>query len=185
MAKTGKLTCVTCGRTFALPAHLARHRSAAHGAKGGNQRQTSAGPAAATARLPRRGARPAAASSPVGAVLRDLEACRDQLVTRRAQLDSQLAAVDHALSALGATAAGRRVAEQRRAPAGRQGSLRDFVGRVLRAHQGPMAVKEITAAVLKAGYQSRDKTLGHTVAKLLSAMPEVVRVARGQYRLRA
>jgi hypothetical protein len=47
-----------------------------------------------------------------------------------------------------------------------------------------MAVGGITAAVLEAGYKSRDKTLGHTVAKLLAAMPNMVRVARGQYRLR-
>ena len=47
-----------------------------------------------------------------------------------------------------------------------------------------MAVKDVTAAVLKAGYKSRDRTLGHSVAKWLAAMPNVVKVARGQYRLR-
>lgn len=30
--KAGKLTCPECGRSFALAMHLARHRSAAHGA---------------------------------------------------------------------------------------------------------------------------------------------------------
>ncbi len=57
--------------------------------------------------------------------------------------------------------------------------------RVLAAHRGPMIVRDIAAAVLKAGYKSRDKTLGHTVGKLLAAMPNAVRVARGQYRLRS
>jgi hypothetical protein len=47
-----------------------------------------------------------------------------------------------------------------------------------------MAVKDVTAAILKAGYKSRDKTLGHTVGRLLATMQHVVKVARGQYLLR-
>ncbi len=120
----------------------------------------------------------------IAGVVGQLRAYRDNLAAQRAQVDSQLAAVNGVLSALGATATAARVTGQRRIPGAREGSLKDFIGRVLRARRGPMAVKDVTAAVLKAGYQSRDRTLGHSVAKLLAAMPNVVKVARGQYRLR-
>jgi len=33
MAKAKKLKCGTCGKKFSMPAHLARHKSATHGAK--------------------------------------------------------------------------------------------------------------------------------------------------------
>ena len=33
MAKAKKLKCGTCGKKFSMPAHLARHQSATHGAK--------------------------------------------------------------------------------------------------------------------------------------------------------
>ena len=47
-----------------------------------------------------------------------------------------------------------------------------------------MAVKDITAAVLKAGYPSKSKTLAHSVGVALREMPGVVKVGRGQFRLR-
>jgi len=33
MPKAKKLKCGTCGKKFSMPAHLARHKSATHGAK--------------------------------------------------------------------------------------------------------------------------------------------------------
>jgi hypothetical protein len=33
MPKAKKLTCSICGKKFSMPAHLARHKSATHGAK--------------------------------------------------------------------------------------------------------------------------------------------------------
>ena len=33
MPKAKKLKCETCGKKFSMPAHLARHKSATHGAK--------------------------------------------------------------------------------------------------------------------------------------------------------
>jgi hypothetical protein len=77
------------------------------------------------------------------------------------------------------------VAAQRRSLSARSGSLKEFIERILRVHRGRMAVKDVTAAVLTSGYKSRHKTLRHSVHKLLAAMPHIIQVARGQYRLRA
>jgi hypothetical protein len=65
------------------------------------------------------------------------------------------------------------------------GSLKDFVGRVLQVRGGPLSVKDVTAAILKAGYRTRSKTPSKKVQIALAHMPNVVRVARGQYRLRS
>ena len=188
MARTGKFACLACRRTFSMAAHLARHRSAMHAAKGRKKTQRKLAPKGAAGRPARRTKRAAPrhgqARGLMAGVVGHLGAYRDELVAQRAQVDSQLAAVDGALSALGATAAVARVTGRRRTPGAREGSLRDFIGRVLRARPSPIAVKDVTAAVLKAGYQSRDRMLGHSVNKFLAAMPNVVKVARGQYRLR-
>jgi hypothetical protein len=78
-------------------------------------------------------------------------------------------------------AAGRRPRAGRRGA--RQGSLKDFIGRVLSGH-GVMSVKEITAGVRKAGYKTRNKTLSKSVGIALAQMPGVEKVDRGQFRLK-
>jgi hypothetical protein len=45
-------------------------------------------------------------------------------------------------------------------------------------------VKDVTAAVRAAGYRSKNKTLDKSVGVALREMRQVVKVARGQYRLR-
>jgi hypothetical protein len=117
-------------------------------------------------------------------VIRELSAYRDQLVAERAQADAQIAAVEGALSALGASAGGAQVPASGRRPSFRQGSLKDHIARVLGARRGPMSVKDITAAVRKAGYRTKNKTLDKSVGNALADMRQVVKVARGQYRLR-
>jgi hypothetical protein len=91
--------------------------------------------------------------------------------------------VDHGFTALGGTAAGVKVRRSgRRHPAFRAGTLPAYISQVLHAHRGPIAVKDVAAAVLKAGYKSRDKALPKTVGKYLAAMPGVRKVGRGVFR---
>ena len=47
-----------------------------------------------------------------------------------------------------------------------------------------MRVKDITAAVRKAGYVTKNRTLDKSVGNALAATPQIVKVARGQYRVR-
>ncbi len=188
MAQTGEFKCPKCDRSFAMAPHLGRHMSTIHGAKKGKKtakKKMRRGPQRGrTARAAPR--QPAPTGAGLAGAVGQLRAYQDELAGQRAQIEAQLAAVESALSALGATAsvATRRVTTRGRGAAARQGSLKDHIARVLGARSGPMAVKDVAAAVLKAGYKSRDKTLAHTVGKLLAAMPNTVRVARGQYRLR-
>ncbi len=192
MAKTGRFKCSKCDRSFKMAAHLGRHMSTIHAAKArtksarkkaakrGIQRRVRRRKAARTS--PRRPAMGAAAS-----VLSQLRRYRSQLADRQAALSSQIDAIDEALAALG----GRYGASQVGTTRGRQpvagpraGSLKDFVGRVLRARRGPMSVKDVTAGVLKAGLKTKNKTLAKSVGVALADMPGVVKVGRGQYRLR-
>lgn len=185
MAKTGKFKCAKCDRTFSMAAHLGRHQSTVHAAK--------KPPARLVVAVKRRRFRRATARPhqflPVGPaeVTAQLDAYREQLAAQRAEIDSQLAVLDHALAALGATARPptKHVAGGRRGGrAAWAGSLKSFILRVLQGRVRPLAVKDIAAAVLNAGYQSRDKDLGRAVHKYLTSMPQIVRVTRGQYRLR-
>jgi hypothetical protein len=64
----------------------------------------------------------------------------------------------------------------------REGSLRSYIERVLRASGKPMRVAEITQAVRKAGYATSNKTLDKTVGITLAGMSNVRKVKRGVYR---
>ena len=176
MAKTGKFKCSACDRTFSMAAHLGRHKSTMHAAKKPPARRI--GPATAQ----RGHVLPAGAAAATAQV----RAYRDQLAAQRAELDAQLVAIDDALALLGGTVsvATQRVARRRRRGGTRTGSLKDFIVRVLRGRVRPMRVKDITAAVRKAGYATKNRTLDKSVGNALAAVPQVVRVARGQYRLR-
>jgi hypothetical protein len=158
--------------------HLGRHLSTIHGVKR----------TGAPTKLARRASQPRTTGVGTAGAIRELAAFRDTLVAARDRIDVQIPVIAGVLSALDASASPavtHHAAGHRRSTSARTGSLNEFVERVLRAHRGPMAVKDVTAAVLKAGYKSRDKTLRHSVQKLLAAMPDVIKVARGQYQLRA
>jgi hypothetical protein len=130
---------------------------------------------------------PATAGSGIAGVIRELSAYGDQVAAQHAEVDAQIAVVERALAALGAAVrpAMTRATSLRRGAGPRQGSLKDHIARVLGARRGPMAVKDITAAVRKAGYPTRNKTLDKSVGNALGEMRQVVKVARGQYRLRS
>ena len=175
MAKTGKFKCSACSRTFSMAAHLGRHMTTIHGAKGAQAKVKS--------RVqPRQNLR-----SGIDGVVAQIRTYRDKLATERAEIDSQLDAMDNALATLDGTVrpAMKHVAGGRRGGGGaRAGSLKEFVLRVLRGRARPMRVKDITAAVRKAGYATKNRTLEKSVGNALAATPQVVKVARGQYRLR-
>lgn len=47
-----------------------------------------------------------------------------------------------------------------------------------------MAVKDVTAAVVRAGYQTRNRTLGKSVGIALAQMPNVTKLGRGTFKLK-
>ena len=99
------------------------------------------------------------------------------LMEQRDSLDTRIKAIQNALRTLRATDP----LPDPNPP--RSGSLASYIERVLASGRA-MTVKEITEAVLQAGYVSRNKTLAKSVGALLGKMPGVTRVARGQYRRR-
>ena len=119
------------------------------------------------------------------AVVSELGSYRSDLLAQRDVIEAQIVAVDNALSAMGTAPVpatrgpGRRPGRQ----PGRAGSLKSFIGQVM-SGSGIMAVKDITDAVVKAGYKSRNQTLAKSVGIALTEMPNVTKVARGQFRLR-
>ncbi len=134
-----------------------------------------------------------------GDVLGSLHAAREELLAQRASLDQQLSALDQALNLMGGGARrgrpGRPAAHSpaQAAPTGaarggrrgpRANSLKVFITRVLSGSQSPMAVKEITAGVRRAGYETRNKTLAKSVGIALTQMPDVQKVGRGVFKLK-
>jgi hypothetical protein len=139
-----------------------------------------------------RGGRIGGAAGEQGA-LAGLRSYRERLTAERAALDQKLSAIDQALSVLGAAAPARAraargamgrgvVARGGRRPAG--GSLREYIDRVLRANGGVMAVKDITEAVRRAGYPTRNQTLAKSVGVTLRRMNNIVKVGRGRFRMK-
>jgi len=136
MARTGKFKCSACGRTFSMAAHLGRHRTTMHGAKGAKVKAKSQVQAGDPARL-----------------LDTVQVWRSELAAEQAQLAVQLGALDQLLTTLGGTAlkptAGRAL-QGRRIRGGhggaREGSLKFYIDRVLRATRRPMRRAEVAAA---------------------------------------
>jgi hypothetical protein len=184
-AKTGKFKCSKCDRTFSMAAHLARHQSTIHGAK---SRKTSAKRRVAK-RAGRKMARRAmkrAPQSQAAPLLQQMQAYHKDLLAQRAQVTTEIDAIEKALAVMGGTrpASARRAGRGRRGGATRPGSLKSHIERVLRARGATMAVKDVTAGVLKAGFKTKNKTLAKSVGIALGQMPSVRRVARGRFRLK-
>jgi hypothetical protein len=175
MAKKGKFQCSQCGRSFALAAHLGRHSATTHAAK---------------KRPPARRAPGRPAKATIGRqtndgrlrLLQQLQAVRADIAAQAAALNTQLMGLDDVLALLGgparmSVAPGKHDGHRTSAP----GTLREHIARVLHAHRRPLHVKEITAAVVRAGYKSRDKELTKSIGKYLVSMPGVIKVGRGTY----
>lgn len=200
MAK-GQYKCGKCGRKFSMPAHLARHLNAGHGAGGGSRSISSM----------RRGSGRPMTSVPftaanLGGIRRQIEATLRGLSAQRDELDSQIAQISGALSALGgsgiASAGTQRRGAVRRgrlSGAGRPGrpgrrsrggggrrtegnSLRDYVLKVLKQASSPMSVKDLSGAVKRAGYETASKDLSKAISNLIPKVSEIKRVNRGRYK---
>lgn len=125
-------------------------------------------------------------------VLGNLQAAERALTVQRSDIDSKIAAIQQAIRAMGGAAAVGSPAAVRVAAAGpgrgrrgpRAGSLKEYILKVLTAAGGAMAVKDITAGVLKAGFKTRNKTLAKSVGIALTQTPGVVKVGRGRFRAR-
>jgi hypothetical protein len=166
-----------------MAAHLARHMNTTHGG-GVRRRKVAAAPRMAV----RRGSGLSLEERTIGV----LNEHRSELLGRKVEIDQKLAGVDAALAALGGASA--RVGPARSAPAGRgkrgrpgmrAGSLKFVTAKVLSGKRNAMMVREIESAVRKAGYKTRNKTLGNSLSLALSQMAEegqVVREGRGLYR---
>jgi hypothetical protein len=181
MAKTGKFRCSTCGRVFTMAMHLGRHVNTVHAAKGERRARAVDQGRSTTAGM--------RTSDGFVRVLGLLNTCRAELVAQRSTIDSQLTALDQAIAVLGGTAAMTTAAPRiRRRTGGRAsaqpGTLPEYIRQVMHAHRNPMTIKEVTAAVLRAGCKSQDKDLPKTVGRYLAAMPDVVNVDRGVYRMK-
>lgn len=128
--------------------------------------------------------RTAAASDPIQGAVSNLQEALSNLVAERNRLDAQIHAIEQALASMGgrtrvvtpATGGGR----GRRGGAG--GSLKDFIERVM-AGKGTMRVRDVTDAVLAAGYPTQNKTLAKSVGIALTQMPNVKKKGRGEFEL--
>ncbi len=187
-----KFKCTKCSRTFSMPAHLARHMNTIH-----------ASPAARAARQRRAGRKGNAGRRPgstavlaVGDVsftdsanlLSGIQAYHESLLARRDQIDREVSALGNALSALGSTQVGSaksvRQKRGRRGAGAREGSLKDFILKVLGRRSTPVTPMEIAALVMRSGYKSRAKDLSTAVNSVLPELKAVKRVGFGLYSLR-
>lgn len=185
------LKCAKCGRTFSMPAHLARHMSAGHGTGGASKTR------AAGKRGPGRPTRAAVSFGGEGAgrIAGEIHAYVSELSAQRDAIDAQIEAMSGILSMVGSTPSVVRSAgvarRGRPAKAGRVGgggrrpeggSLRDFVLKVLRQSSSAMGVKDISGAVIRSGYKTASKDLSKAISNLLPQVKEVKKVDRGMYK---
>ncbi len=187
-----KFKCSRCSRTFSMPAHLARHMNTIHATGAARAaRQRMAG------RKGKAGRRPGAtAVLAVGDVsftgsanlLSGIQAYHESLLARRDQIDREVSALGNALSALGSTQADPaksvRQKRGRRGAGAREGSLKDFILKVLGRRSTPVTPMEIAALVMRSGYKSRAKDLSTAVNNVLPKLKAIKRVGFGLYSLR-
>lgn len=192
MATRKKFKCSRCDRTFAMAAHLARHKNASHGSR----KVKAAGRKGKAVSAKRREPKPRAvrnkfpAASPArsdgsGGVLRAMASFITELSAQRNAIDAQITGMQNAMSMLngaGKTFSGG--ARRGRPPGsgGRANSLKPVILRVLRQRSTPLSPREIATAVVKVGYQTKSTNLTKAVSNVLPQMTGVRKVGRGQYR---
>lgn len=132
--------------------------------------------------------RPRAVSGALSGVVANLQSAHRALVAQRAVLDNRIGALENALRAMSATpAGGTGRGRGRRGPGAgrgfRRGSLKEYIHRVLSSASGPMAVRDVTDGVKRAGFKTKNKTLSKSVGIALTQMPMVTKVGRGTFRM--
>jgi len=122
-----------------------------------------------------------------GRVLREMKAYHADLAAMRSSLNAQIDAIEVAMEAM--TGIQAKSAPQRRAPTrgrgrpGRAGSLKDSVVNVLRKHRTPMSPRDLSSAVVRAGYKTKAKDLTKAISNILPQLKMVKKVGRGMYRV--
>ena len=130
-AKARKFKCSKCDRTFSMAAHLARHQNTTHGAKPKRKiarKKTAKRITRKAVRHARRSVKRAPRSQ-TQPLLLQMQAYRNDLLTQRTQVISQIDAIDKALTAMGGTvrAPARKPGRGRRGGRTRPGSLKSYV----------------------------------------------------------
>jgi hypothetical protein len=64
----------------------------------------------------------------------------------------------------------------------RAGSLRDYIGRVLKQRSKPMSPAEIGTSVVKAGFKTKAKDITKAVSNTLPKMTNIKKVGFGKYK---
>lgn len=194
MAKSS-YKCPKCSRKFSMAAHLARHVNSMHKRGGSAAAKRKSGkrvgrpPGARSTMAPRRGRPPAIASGGAAGLLNGLRSYHTNLMAQRDSLETEMDALDQAISAMGGVAASapRAAARGKSAKAGpvrrgvRTGSLTDVVGKVLTASSKAIGPKEIAARVVKLGYRSKAVDLTKAVSNALPKIKGLKRVGFGLY----
>jgi hypothetical protein len=124
-------------------------------------------------------------------VINNLRTILGDLSGQRDTIDAQINAIENTLSTLGAVSgrrgprgpAGTKAGGRRGGRGHREGSLKDYIVRVL-SGGGIMRVNEVASGVLAAGFKTRNKTLAKSVGVALSTMPNVAKRGRGKYKLK-
>src|ERR1051326_1251374 len=110
----------------------------------------------------------------------DLVVYRNHLLQRREQIDAQLQAIEQIMAGMGGMAmrsSGRTGSNGAAAGSrgARAGSLKEFIVQVLKGG-GVMRVSEITTAIKRAGYKTKNKTLANSVSAALTEIPGAKKV---------
>lgn len=124
-------------------------------------------------------------ADPMSGAMTNLEQALQKLRAERDRLDEQINALEGALAAMGrgpAPAAPTPTPTTRggRGRRGESGTLRDYVQRVMKG-RGEMQVRDITDAVIAAGYPTQNKTLAKSVGIVLTQLPNVKKTGRGRF----
>ena len=108
---------------------------------------------------------------------------REALEKRRGDIQGELADIDARLRTLRAAAPARRRAPVRRQRGGKP--LRAYLEEALQKKGGTMSPKELEAAVLDLGYETKSKTLYTQIAAALRRSTDIRKVGKGEYALEA
>lgn len=121
----------------------------------------------------------------LSAVVAELREGHRRLTMQREAIDAQLAAIDAARAAFetgGGALTG--TAASPSAAAYNPGSLKQHIEQVLSRAGRPLRLMEITEAVRRSGFKTRNKTLDKSIGISLGEMRTVKRIGRGVYRVR-
>ena len=187
-----KFKCSRCDRTFAMAAHLARHKNASHGTRkvktAGRERRTTSAKRSSPKRTAARSKSPMASSTRndgSGGVVRAMTAFINELSAQRNVIDAQIAGMQGAMRMLNGAGAAAPSGGRRGRPlgsGGRANSLKPTILKVLQRRSTPLSPREIAVAVVKSGYRTKSTNLTKAVSNVLPEMTNVKKVGRGQYR---